>query len=88
MAWFNMVKRRQVSPGAQAYAHSGWREAKTPLYGAATATLARYRVWQPPQTPNGLNVPVDGLGGAISGQIVGQPLFNLDTDGVATGTLF
>ncbi|MDR3562356.1 MAG: hypothetical protein P4N59_13125 [Negativicutes bacterium] len=88
MAWFPFVKRRQPGPGAMAFGLDSFRAAAFCPWGPATRTMAAYRVTQPPQSAQGLNVPVDGLGGLTAGQIVGQPLFDLETQGIATPDIF
>ncbi len=88
MAWFPFVKRRMPSPGAQAYALASFRATTDSLWGAATNTIQRLRVNQPPQSGQGLNIPLSGLGGPVSGQVLGQPLFDLSTDGFQTPQAF
>lgn len=84
-----MVRNKQPTPGAQAYAVGDFRLPTDALCGASKNTLGHLNHWQPPQVyvPNQM-VPVGGIGGPTAGQIVGQPLFDLSNQGIMSEDVF
>lgn len=87
MAWFRMVKRRQPSPGAMAFAVADFRITHDSAIGGGRVPFAQRNVLQPPQVMQGLGLPVAGLGGVIQGQLVGQPLFDLNSQGLPSADI-
>ena len=73
MAWFTFLRVSQPGPGAGAYALATKRMRDETMIGTGVVA-GSLNPLQPPQVMHGIMLPVGGLGGLSSGQIVGQPL--------------
>ena len=84
MGWFTFLRVAQPGPGAAAYALATVRMRYETMIGPGVVA-GTFNALQPPQVVHSLMVPMNGLGGLVPGQFVGQPLSDPDRSTTSFG---
>jgi hypothetical protein len=78
---FHWEKKKQLSPGAMAYAFETLALAEFTPIGPSVASRHLFQTVQPPQLyVNNMVVNTTGLGGLYAGQYISQPLLDPSTN--------